>query len=173
MGSALVAHGLSCSTACGIFPDQGSNPCPPALAGGFLTTVPPGKSPVHSLKKNFFYCGSVANIRFTVKSTSECTESGTLCHHHHHHLQNFLIFPNCPHSTLAPLPPPQPQALPSTSCLHGFDSFRDLTRVGPAGCVRPCRAHPPCVMSPLFGFRQVSWWGQQDPEGTAWTPLPL
>ena len=23
----LVAHGLSCSAACGIFPDQGSNPC--------------------------------------------------------------------------------------------------------------------------------------------------
>ena len=25
--SAVVAHGLSCSAACGIFPDQGSNPC--------------------------------------------------------------------------------------------------------------------------------------------------
>ena len=34
----------SCSAACGIFPDQGSNPCPLALAGRFLTTVPPGKS---------------------------------------------------------------------------------------------------------------------------------
>ena len=28
-GSVIVAHGLSCSAACGIFPDQGSNPCPP------------------------------------------------------------------------------------------------------------------------------------------------
>ena len=27
-GSVVVAHGLSCSTACGIIPDQGSNPCP-------------------------------------------------------------------------------------------------------------------------------------------------
>ena len=27
-GSAAVAHGLCCSAACGIFPDQGSNPCP-------------------------------------------------------------------------------------------------------------------------------------------------
>ena len=27
-GSEVVAHGLSCSAACGIFPDQGSNPCP-------------------------------------------------------------------------------------------------------------------------------------------------
>ena len=27
-GSVVVAHGLSCSAACGIFPDQGSSPCP-------------------------------------------------------------------------------------------------------------------------------------------------
>ena len=27
-GSVVVAHGPSCSTACGIVPDQGSNPCP-------------------------------------------------------------------------------------------------------------------------------------------------
>ena len=27
MGSVVMAHGLSCSEACGIFPDQGSNPC--------------------------------------------------------------------------------------------------------------------------------------------------
>ena len=26
--SVVVAQGLSCSAACGIFPDQGSNPCP-------------------------------------------------------------------------------------------------------------------------------------------------
>ena len=27
-GSVIVAHGPSCSAACGIFPEQGSNPCP-------------------------------------------------------------------------------------------------------------------------------------------------
>ena len=27
-GSVVVAHGPSCCAACGIFPDQGSNPCP-------------------------------------------------------------------------------------------------------------------------------------------------
>ena len=27
-GSVVMAHGPSCSAACGIFPDQGSNPCP-------------------------------------------------------------------------------------------------------------------------------------------------
>ena len=30
--SVTVAQGLSCSAACGIFPDRGSNPCPPAPA---------------------------------------------------------------------------------------------------------------------------------------------
>ena len=43
-GSVIMAHGPSCSVACGIFPDQGLNPCPlPALAGRFSTTAPPGK----------------------------------------------------------------------------------------------------------------------------------
>ena len=27
-GSVVAVHGLCCSAACGIFPDQGSNPCP-------------------------------------------------------------------------------------------------------------------------------------------------
>ena len=27
MGLVIVAHGISCSVACGIFPDQGLNPC--------------------------------------------------------------------------------------------------------------------------------------------------
>ena len=35
-GSVVFAHRLCCSTACGIFLDQGSNLCP--LAGRFLTT---------------------------------------------------------------------------------------------------------------------------------------
>ena len=43
-GSVVVAHGPNRSAACGILPDQGSNPCPlPALAGRFSTTAPPGK----------------------------------------------------------------------------------------------------------------------------------
>ena len=41
----VVAHGLNCSAARGIFPDQGWNPMSPALAGGFFTlyTESPGK----------------------------------------------------------------------------------------------------------------------------------
>lgn len=41
--SVLTAHGLSCSTAGGILPDQGSNPRLLQLTGGLPTTEPPGK----------------------------------------------------------------------------------------------------------------------------------
>ena len=40
----VVVHGLGCSEACGILPDQGLNLfMSPALTGRFLTTRPPGK----------------------------------------------------------------------------------------------------------------------------------
>ena len=42
--SIVEAHGLGCSAACGIFPRSGIEPVSPALASGFLPTVPPGKS---------------------------------------------------------------------------------------------------------------------------------
>ena len=35
-GSVVVAHGPSCSAACGIFPDQGSNPCVPCIGRRIL-----------------------------------------------------------------------------------------------------------------------------------------
>ena len=35
--SAVELLGLSCSLACGIFPDQGLEPVSPALTGGFFT----------------------------------------------------------------------------------------------------------------------------------------
>ena len=41
--SVVVAHGLSCPKACGIFLDQGLNPFP-VLAGRLSTTGPPDKS---------------------------------------------------------------------------------------------------------------------------------
>ena len=45
LASEVVMQGLSCSEACGIFPDQGLNRLPLHLQGRFLTTGPPG-SPV-------------------------------------------------------------------------------------------------------------------------------
>ena len=45
VGSADLAHRLSCSIACGILiPRPGVEPVSPALAGGFLSTGPPRKS---------------------------------------------------------------------------------------------------------------------------------
>ena len=45
IGSSVVACRLSCRKASGIFPDQGSNPCPLHWkVDGFLTTRPPGMS---------------------------------------------------------------------------------------------------------------------------------
>ena len=44
MSSVVGMHGLSCFAACGIFLNQGLNPCSPALAGRFLSTGPLGKS---------------------------------------------------------------------------------------------------------------------------------
>ena len=44
MGLVAVVLGLSCPSAYGIFLDQGSEAVSPALAGGFLSTGPPGKS---------------------------------------------------------------------------------------------------------------------------------
>ena len=38
--------------ACGIFWNQGSDPCPPALAGGFLCGAPPGKPCLKNLDKS-------------------------------------------------------------------------------------------------------------------------
>ena len=57
-GSVIVAHGPSCSVACGIFPDQGSNPCPLHCQADSQPLAPPGKPLsffliVTNLQKNF------------------------------------------------------------------------------------------------------------------------
>ena len=72
-GSVIVTHGPSCSTACGIFPDQGSNSCPlhwqadsqplchqgsPLnlfFFNGILTFLGPSSSP-------YKFCGKLVNF---------------------------------------------------------------------------------------------------------------
>ena len=44
MGLVVVAHGFSCSAACGNLLKPRIEPLSPALAGRFLTTGPQGKS---------------------------------------------------------------------------------------------------------------------------------
>ena len=50
--SVVVTHGLNCSVACGIFPDQGSNPCP-LYWQAILNQAPLGKSPLRTV--DIFY----------------------------------------------------------------------------------------------------------------------
>ena len=51
-GSVIVAHGPSCSMACGILPDQGSNPCPLHRQADSQTLRHQG-SPIYFIKKLF------------------------------------------------------------------------------------------------------------------------
>ena len=48
-GLIVVAHGLSCSEACGNLPGSGIEPMSPTLAGRFLTTEPLGKPSIRFL----------------------------------------------------------------------------------------------------------------------------
>ena len=50
--SAVVTQGLSCSTVCEIFPDQGLNSMFPTLAGRFFTTESPVKPRFKILNKS-------------------------------------------------------------------------------------------------------------------------
>ena len=93
-GSIVVAHRLSCSAACGIFLDQGSNPCPLHwqadsffffLAGGFLTTVPPGKS----LNLILSYSKTVVLTTIYHEASHHCTGRGATCNQGK--LRRFLV----------------------------------------------------------------------------------
>ena len=76
-GSVVVAHGPSCSTACGIFPDQSSNPCPLHWQADSQPLRHQG-SPLF-----FFICLFLAAscLRCCVQPFSGCGERGpTLCY---------------------------------------------------------------------------------------------
>ena len=78
-GSVIVAHGPSCSAACGIFPDQGSNPCPPH----WQTDSQP-LSHQGSPYEGFFVCFvfvcflAVLGLRCCTRAFSSCSERGLL-----------------------------------------------------------------------------------------------
>ena len=63
-----MVHGFSRFAACGIFPDQGSNPCPLALAGGFLTTAPPGKFLHRVSAASLFHSGALTELFSSIYS---------------------------------------------------------------------------------------------------------
>ena len=51
-------------------PGPGLEPMSPALAGGFLTTAPPGMSPLHSLDTHFFYAFVLSSIKYVLCAVS-------------------------------------------------------------------------------------------------------
>ena len=67
--SAVVAHGLSCPLARDILPDQRLNLGPLQLAGGFLTTEPPGKS------QSVYYYGTGVCVQNTIIHTIKLLNS--------------------------------------------------------------------------------------------------
>ena len=56
-GSVIAAHGTSCSAACGIFPDQGSNPCPLHWQADSQPLCHQGSPILLFFKKKLFYIG--------------------------------------------------------------------------------------------------------------------
>ena len=55
-GSVIVAHRPSCSAACGIFPDQGSNPCPLHWQADSQPLHHQGSPNFMLLNRTFCYC---------------------------------------------------------------------------------------------------------------------
>ena len=82
-GSVLVGHGLSCSMACGIFPDRESNPCPLHWQADSYPPYHQGSPRHHPLKK--LVCNiSVLEIIFLVNNNNTQNERN----------QNKNIFPD-------------------------------------------------------------------------------
>ena len=72
-GSVVVAHGPSCSAACGILPDQGSNPCPLHWQADSQPLHHQGSPrPAKFLRKVVFLC----NLRVHVDSQAWLMRAG-------------------------------------------------------------------------------------------------
>ena len=73
-----MVHGLSCSATCGLWdlPGSGLEPVSPALAGGFLTTVPPGKP--YLLYFYFYLFLPALGLCCCARAFSSCGERGLL-----------------------------------------------------------------------------------------------
>ena len=70
-GSVIVAHGPTCSAACEIFPDQGSNPCPLHWQADSQPLRPQG-SPIAFLFKPLHIILQQYNSAF-ISSNTECS----------------------------------------------------------------------------------------------------
>ena len=76
-GSAVVAHGPSCSAAYGIFPDQGSNPRPLHWQADSQPLRHQG-SPLFLFFNKFIYFLAALGLRCCAQGFSSCGEQGLL-----------------------------------------------------------------------------------------------
>ena len=72
-GSVVVPHGLSYSVACGILPDQGSNPCPLHWQADSQPLCHQGSPPLVFLKHSM-----LTSIRCGVQTSSEASSHSSL-----------------------------------------------------------------------------------------------
>ena len=81
-GSVVVTHGHSCSTACGIFPDQGSNPCPLHRQADSQPLRYQGSPKcIYFLKGTFYFiylCLAALGLRCCARAFSSCRDRGLL-----------------------------------------------------------------------------------------------
>ena len=77
-GSAIVAHGPSCSAACGIFPNQGLNPCPLHWQADSQPLRHQG-SPMFSFNEKISYCFLTLSLGVSGRDIKGRKESAGLC----------------------------------------------------------------------------------------------
>ena len=76
-GSVVLASGLRCSRACGLFPDQGSPQCVLPLGGGLVITEPPGKCILDVLSER--RCLVLLNCRTCCADCHQAHDSAFSC----------------------------------------------------------------------------------------------
>ena len=130
-GSVVVAHGPSCSTACGI-PRPGLEPVSPALAGRFSTTAPPGKPCMLMMmfitavlvnavinNSSFTHLTMVDQCSVSTGLRSEGTRKGINFGQINHNLDKGTWFQNCVFRLIPPIPQ-------TSFSLYPFHIFKSL-----------------------------------------------
>ena len=76
----VVVHGLSCCIACGIFPDQGSDPCLLHWQADSLHTEPPGKpSLCFQVTNTLCMPAKLLQLYLSLCNPTDCSSPGSSC----------------------------------------------------------------------------------------------
>ena len=94
-GSVVVVHGLSCSAACRIFPDQGSNPCPLHWQADSWPLCHQG-SPRYTFSIVYYLgvellCCKIVNECLRVMETAQLFQTCTILHPHQERMRVLVL----------------------------------------------------------------------------------